>query len=366
MTGSRPLRLLAYTDSRQLGGAEIALGYLLGALCSEIEVGVLAIDREVGEAIASSRAATALITVPPPRERSDMRSLAEHVRAVRAFAPDILHANHAWPWACGHGELAGLTVPGVEVLAVHHLPLASPVPRLRRHLRRLLSLRLSRHLAVGERVARMIEQMLGLADGSVGAVANGVPAPSRAAEPISARHGRPPVIGSLGRLTDQKGYDLLLRALPRLPGATLVLVGDGPERGALERTAAQLGVADRLVITGWLREARAQLNGFDVFALPSRWEGMPLGILEAMHAGLPVLAADVGSVAEVVQDAQSGFLVPSDDVEALADRLARLLADSELRARMGGRGRALALERFTDSAMARRYEAVYRDLRSDR
>ncbi|HSZ05115.1 MAG TPA: glycosyltransferase family 4 protein [Solirubrobacteraceae bacterium] len=352
----RPARLLLYTDSQELGGAELALGYLLGALTPEIEVAVLSTCDAVGRAIAGHRAGVPVRTVRAPRGRRDRRALAEHVRAVRAFAPDILHGNQAWPWACAYGELAGVLTPGVRVVAVDHLPVSGAIPRSRRLARRLLARRLHAHVAVGERAARLVEQIVGLPRDSVLAVPNGVPAAP--VEPLPALAAGP-VIGSLGRLTEQKGFDLLVRALPELPTATLVLVGDGPERDALQALARELGVADRLLVTGWSAEPRRHLPGFDVFALPSRWEGMPLGILEAMHAGLPVLATDVGSVAEAVLDGDSGYVVAADDLPALRGRLARLLDDPALRRRMGERGRAVARERFTDTAMARRYEDLY-------
>ena len=89
---------------------------------------------------------------------------------------------------------------------------------------------------------------------------------------------------------------------------------------------------------------------------------MPLGIIEAMHAGLPVIASDVGSVVEAVSEGESGFVVTPEDVAALQARLAELLADPQLRRRMGERGRSLAAECFTDAVMARRYEAIYRKM----
>jgi glycosyltransferase involved in cell wall biosynthesis len=355
------MRILAYTDSLQIGGAELALGYLLGALTPEIELGVLSTERRVGAAIAANRRGTRVLEVPAPKGTYDARALQAHIHAVRAFAPDILHANQAWPWACAYGELAGALTPGVCVLAVDHLPLAGEIPRLRLHARRLLARSFSGHVAVGERASRMIEEIVGLPDGSVRAVPNGVPPPP-ATNIDPPRLTDAPVIGSLGRLTDQKGYDLLVRALADLPNATLVLVGDGPERTRLERLAAELGVAERLVITGWKSDARAYLTTFDIFALPSRWEGMPLSILEAMQAGLPVLATDVGSVAEAVADGETGYVIAPDDIDALRARLRRLTADRALRERMGSHARAIALERFTDTAMACRYEEIYRTL----
>jgi glycosyltransferase involved in cell wall biosynthesis len=361
------MRLLAYTDSRAVGGAELALGYLLGALAPEIEVGLLVTDREVGEVLATHRPRAPLSVVPAPAGLDDRAALLAHLRAIRAHAPDVLHANQAWPWACGYGELAALLTPGVRVLAVDHLPVGGAVPRRRLLARRLLARRLHAHVSVGERSARAVEEIVGLRAGSVGAVPNGVPRwdgepPPALADGSSFASAAGPIVGSVGRLTEQKGYDLLIRALPDLPEARLVLVGDGPQRRALERLAAQLGVAERLLITGWIADARAHLPGFDIFALPSRWEGMPLGIIEAMHAGLPVLACDVGSVVEAVSDGESGFVVAADDLPALQARLATLLADPQLRRRMGERGRGLAAESFTDIVMARRYEAIYYEM----
>ncbi|HEX4805839.1 MAG TPA: glycosyltransferase [Conexibacter sp.] len=353
------MRLLAYSDSRQVGGAELALGYLLGALDPRIEAGVLAVDAAVGAAIATHRPGTGHAVVRAPEGTRDRAALAQHRRAIRAFAPDVLHANQAWPWACGYAEVAALLTPGVRVVAVDHLPVDGAIPRPRRVGRRLLARRLHAHVAVGERAAREVERLVGLPAGSVRDVANGVP-PAHA-EPLP-RTLAGPVVGSLGRLTDQKGYDALVRALPALPEATLVLVGDGPERGALEALAAELGVAERLLVTGWTADARRWLPTFDAFALPSLWEGMPLVILEAMHAGLPVVASDVGSVAEAVADGETGFVVAPGDEAALRERLGRLLRDPALRARMGARARAVAAERFTAAAMARRYEAVYADV----
>jgi glycosyltransferase involved in cell wall biosynthesis len=207
--------LLAYTDSPEVGGAELALGYLLGALSREIDVGVLATDSSVASAIVASRAGAVAMTVRSPRGLGDWSALREHLSAVRAFAPDIVHANQAWPWACGYGELAGLLRRGTRVLAVDHLPLAVGVPRIRKVGRRLLMRSVSAHVAVGDRCARMVEEIVGLSRGSVLAVPNGVPPCALASAPRT--HSAGIVIGSLGRLTVQKDYELLVRALPTVP-----------------------------------------------------------------------------------------------------------------------------------------------------
>lgn len=362
---SATTRLLTYTESSAIGGAEQVLSYLLAELAPEYEVGVLAVDRAVGERIAAVRPGTRLLTVAAPRGPRDRAALADHRRAIRDFAPAIVHANQSHPWGCAYAEVAALLTPGVRTLAVEHLPMRSAVPRVQLLARRMIARRLDAHVAVGERAARLVEQYVGLPAGSVGTVANGVPAAPASAPPsASAPDGRI-VVGALGRLTDQKGFDALVRALPELPTVTVTLVGDGPERPALEALAASLGVAERLQITGWTDDARGQLARFDVFALPSRWEGLPLAILEAMFAGLPVVANDVGSVAEAVRDGSTGFLLTAGDERALVERLRRLAGDAELRRRLGGAGRGLALERFSAAAMARRYERLYAELLGD-
>jgi len=359
---ARVLRLAAYSDAATVGGAEVALGYVLGAVDPAIEVTVLATHREVGDAIAAHRPGTPVRAVTAPGELPGPRVLAAHVRALRAVRPDVLHSNRAWPWACGYAELAAALMPGIALVTVDHLPVDAAVPRVRRLARRLLATRADAHVAVGERAAREAERLLDLAAGSVRAIPNGVPPAADDDGGPRADSGDHVVIGSIGRLERQKGYDVLVRALAQLPQARVVLVGDGPERADLRALAERLGVADRLEITGWAAEARRRLSGFDVFALPSRWEGLPLVILEAMHAALPVVATDVGSVAEAVHDGRTGLLVAPDDVDDLRAALARLLADEGLRRRLGDAARGEARKRFSARTMAAAYTAVYRSV----
>jgi len=296
--------------------------------------------------------------VPVVRGKRDARAIAAHVRAVRAFAPDVLHANLRTPWAAAYGVAAGLLVRGVRTIAVEQLPIPSEDP-LQRRLKRMASRRLAAHVAVGEQAARTVESYVGLPTGSVSTIYNGVPE-ARPTEPKRVSSG--PTVGSLARLVPQKGLDLLIPALTACPNVTAVVVGDGEEREPLERAAREAGIAGRFVITGWTTEPRAYLAGFDVFVLPSRYEGFPLSIVEAMLAGLPVVAADVGSVSEAVIDGETGLLVAPDDPGALADAIRSLLSDPEQRRRMGENGRELARARFTAQAMADRFEELYSEV----
>jgi glycosyltransferase involved in cell wall biosynthesis len=166
-------------------------------------------------------------------------------------------------------------------------------------------------------------------------------------------------VGSLGRLAPQKGYDVLVRALAELPDVNAVIVGDGEERKRLHALATELGVSERLHILGWESDPRNYLTSFDLFVLPSRYEGFPLSIVEAMQAGLPVVASDVGSVAEALDGERAGLLVAPDDVGALVRAIAGLLADEERRARLGAHAREVALARYTSRAMADGFMRLY-------
>jgi glycosyltransferase involved in cell wall biosynthesis len=349
------MKLLAYTDATSFGGAETVLGHLLAELDPTIDVAVAGIDAGVVAAVADRRPGCGKAVVRPGRGKWDLARIAAHVRAVRAHDPDIMHVNLQSPWAGQYGIIAG-AIARRPVVAVEQIVFPSSSP-LQRILRRSLHRRLAAHVGVGERAARDIERLLGLKPGSLEVIHNGVPdrEPDRVELPWNG-----PVVGALARIEPQKGLDVLVRSLVLLPDRVgCVIVGDGPERPELEALATELGVNERLTITGWSANARDYLPSFDVVALPSRFEGFPLVVLEAMMARRPVVATPVQSVPEAIEDGETGFLIPIDDPSSLAQAVTRLIDDPALRERMGERARTLALERFTAARMARSYEALY-------
>jgi glycosyltransferase involved in cell wall biosynthesis len=167
------------------------------------------------------------------------------------------------------------------------------------------------------------------------------------------------VVGSIGRLSAQKGYDTLIRAIARTPDAHLVLVGDGEDRAALSALAVELGAAERVTFAGYQHPQGPWLSTFDLFAMPSRWEGFGLTAVEAMAAGLPLVATSVDSLPEIVTDGDTGLLIPPDDVDALASAITRLAGDADLRARLG-RAASAAADRYSTRAMCDGYAEVFR------
>jgi len=355
------VRLVAYTDNVELGGADLSLMHLLARLDAAVDVTVLGVAERIVERVAASRPAAAVRVVPRPTSGRDARSLLAHLAALRELAPDVVHANLSSPWSCQYAVAGAALLRRPRVVAVYQL-VVPPVSTRQRRAKRLTARAVDRHVGVGERTSREVEAVVGLPAGSVRTIHNGVP--DEPTEP--AQRLRPgPLIGCVGRLEHQKGFDVLLRALADVPDASLCVVGDGSERAALERLALDLGVANRVLWDGWSDDPRSRLGTLDVFVLSSRFEGFPLVVLEALLARAAVVATDVGSVAEAVIDGETGLLVPPEDPHALAAALRRALADAELRSRLGEQGRLLVLERFTAEDMTRGFEALYDELLSD-
>ena len=166
------------------------------------------------------------------------------------------------------------------------------------------------------------------------------------------------VIGTVAGLRKVKDLPRLVRAVAALPGhVRLAIVGEGPERAAIAAEAAACGLADRLVMPGFMAQPARWIGHFDLLALSSRSEQAPIAVIEAMAAGLPVVSPDVGDVAAMVSDANRDFIAP--DEAGFRANLARLAADGDLRARLGAANRRVAAERFDESTMVAAYENLY-------
>ncbi len=167
-----------------------------------------------------------------------------------------------------------------------------------------------------------------------------------------------------GRLHEQKRFDLLLEAFARarekVPAARLVVVGTGSLRADLERRARELGVADRTQFAGFRADMPAVFAAADLFALSSDDEGLPMVVLEAMAAGLPVVATEVGSVRDLVEDGETGIVVERRNPGSMGDGIASLLADEATRRRMGAAGRARVRERYRLDRCVEETEAFLR------
>ena len=168
------------------------------------------------------------------------------------------------------------------------------------------------------------------------------------------------MIGWAGRLTEIKRPGDLVRVLALLPGAVLVLAGDGELRGDVEALTRTLGIADRVRFLGYIDDLGSWYAAFDAFLLTSANEGTPVVAIEALAAGVPVVATAAGGTGTVVDDGETGLLAPIGDVAALAAHLERLRADDALRRRLGEEGARRMRERFSTARMVDDVDRLYR------
>ena len=171
----------------------------------------------------------------------------------------------------------------------------------------------------------------------------------------------PPLVVSVGRLAFPKDFATLVRSIAMVEPRALrtAIVGDGPQRIELEQQIATLGVQDGVRLLGTRDDVPALLAEAGIFVLSSRSEGLPMSVIEAMAAGLPVVATAVGGIPELVEHERTGILVPPGDARALAAALSRLAGDAGLRQRMGEAGRARAEEHFDVNGFRRAHVELY-------
>ena len=193
-----------------------------------------------------------------------------------------------------------------------------------------------------------------------GIVADGATEPDPA---LAAFRGEGPLMGFMARLQDQKGPPDLIAALTILrERGTLprfAIVGSGPMEDWVAQRLAEEDFGDRVMLRPFEPPVWPRLAAFDAFVLPSLWEGLPIAVLEAMAAGLPVVSTTVNGIPEAVEHEESGLLVPPGDPPALADAIERVAGDAELRARLGERGRRRYEQQFTLDRMIDRFEELY-------
>lgn len=380
-----PVRLLWLIDSLTAGGAEALTVPFARAAASAgrggrgLEIEVVYLKSMGGNPFeAELRAAGVPVTGIGARNLRDAAAFRRLLRHLRERRTDLLHAHLAY--ATIWGLLAGRLVRRPVVVTLHVGP--PEAPRWSREgVRRRLLVALanrwaSRVVAVSEAVRRAWVSEAGLAPERAVVVHNGIDVGGAAGSAAGLRRelGVPngaPVVVTVSVLRPGKGVEVLLDALPALlarhPAARLVVVGDGPARRALEARAAAgpPEAAAAVVWAGFRRDVPAFLAAADLFVLPSLEDAFPTVLLEAMAAGLAVVATRAGGIPEIVDDGVTGLLVPPGEPAPLAEAVAELLADPERRRRLGVAGRRRAEERFSTGAWLGRLERLYGEVLGD-
>jgi len=177
------------------------------------------------------------------------------------------------------------------------------------------------------------------------------------------------VIGAIGRLSDEKGFNYLIDAFNevkrRVPDVRLIIIGEGPQRGLLEKKILKLGVAEFVYMPGFVTEASSYLPLFDILVMPSISEGLPIALLEAMREGVPIVASAVGGIPDILADGSCGVLIPPCNRTRLVDALVTALKLNSPIDLLIAQGKKRFFELYTSEKMGKEYTNLYRKLLSD-
>ncbi len=369
---SRNLPLVVHVvHSLEGGGTERFLLSLLRAFDHHTMRHVVVTLRDAGSLAAQLPDEVACIALGAVgRSRTSGFHLA---RVCARLRPSLIHARNTCTWS--DAVMACMLVPGAKlVLGFHGLQSGGDFSRRDRYAVRIARALGASFTSVSELGQRQMARQLRLPLQRIAHLPNGIDPGRFDAHATQTRHlvreslGYLPherVIGIVGSLTAVKGHDLLLTAFANtartIPAIRLLVVGDGPLRGALEATARELSIHDRVHFSGWRDDVPALLGAMDTYVCASRSEGMSNALLEAMACGLPVIATSVGDHPTMIRDGIDGLMVPPNDAQSLTSAIILILETPELAHRLGAAARSRAGSFDLQRSVAA-YQQFYRSL----
>jgi len=367
--------MMEMIDKPFLGGGQTALLLLAENLDRNLFEVFVCSDGEGPLAEAVRRSGISFVSAPL-NKKLNFRSRREIASLLRELKIDILHTHGGVAGLHGRiaARLAGTPAIVHTLHGIHYLHYRNPL------LRRLYVLLERRYSRFTDRLVLVCQSDLRRArryklapEGKMTVILNGLDVrPMAKAADLARRRselgwtpGRP-VVGTIARLHRQKGISHLLQASRRIlkavPETRIVVVGDGPQSDRMRRDALRLGLGERCLFLGAREDATALLALFDIFVLPSLWEGLPFVLVEAASLGKPIVATAVDGVPEILEEGQTGLLVPPGDSEALANAVIRLLRDKDEAGRLAEKARSLVPPRFPLRRMVERTQNLYLEL----
>ncbi|HEX8948357.1 MAG TPA: glycosyltransferase family 4 protein [Dissulfurispiraceae bacterium] len=368
----RKVKLMQITHDLRIGGLQQVVVNICRAIDRErFDISVLCL-RSLGEFVPEvEETGSKVIYLPQTLNGTDYLSFLKVARILKQEKVDVIHTHNTQPFVDG---TLGAVMSGVRTIV--HTDHARNFPDKRRYMLAewLVSHRAYKVVGVSEPVSQNLIKYEKISPRKVITIPNGVDA-SRYDIAVDRAHKKKelkitregPVIGLGARLIKQKGISYLLKAMPelivRFPDITLLIAGEGDYGETLKKEAEELGVGRHTLFAGSRTDMPELLKVLDLYVLPTLGEGLPMVLLEAMAAGCPIIATDVGGNYMAVRHGENGSLVEPANAPLLAAEIIRVLEDKGLRARYARKGKELFMKHFSAQIMTRRYEKLY--LRED-
>lgn len=364
------MKILHIIETPGTGGAERVLVDIATRLPGDFKS--IGVAMQEGWTSAELRKCGIPVTVMPLQRAFDAGWARRFARFLRAEQVDVVQSHEftANVYACVGARLAG-----IPIVCTTHGKNYWPFALYRRVAYRWVSRTAARFIAVSDDLGRFIASTLGIPQSRITIIRNGIDPDMFAPDAVVRRRVRlelglrdeQPLLLACGELSEVKGHAVLLRALPNVlaarPGAMLAVAGDGPLRQQLEALAASLGITSSVRFLGFRRDVPDLLRAADVFVMPSLSEGLPLAILEAMAAEVPIVATEVGGIPELIRPGHTGWLVPAGDSAALGSALLHAASGAGAHHGVAAEAARLCRERYGLSGTVNAYAECYRNAR---
>jgi len=365
------VRVAHVTFDMRIGGAERVIVNLVRHTDRGLfDVSVICLEGRLGPFGLQLEAEGTSILQLDRKPGFDWRLIGQICEAIRRHQIDILHCHQYTPYVYG---VLGAAMTGCKVIFTEHGRFFPDLKKRKRMIvNPLLHILTDRVTAISEATRQALAVNESFPEKAIQVIYNGIDRPDYGQidrKQKRAEFGIDPdafVMGTVARLDPIKNHPMMIRALKRLQGQSrrpiLLIVGDGPERDKMAALASKLSVSEAVVFTGYRDDAEQMYPLMDLFLLTSFSEGTAMTLLEAMAAGLPAIVTDVGGNPEIVEQNRTGFIVPSDDAAALAEKVNILMNDPDQRGAMQAAASAHFETRFTANEMAAAYEKLYRSV----
>ena len=361
------LKLMQITHDLAIGGLQRVVVNICKNIDREkFDISVLCL-RDLGEFVPEVESMGIKVYFLPQKNGTDYLSFLKVAKILRREKPDVIHTHNTQPFVDG---TIGALMSGVKTII--HTDHARNFPDKRRYMygEWLMSHFAYKVVGVSEHTSKNLIKYEKISRKKILIIPNGIDG-NRFSININKQakrkelgvHGSGPIIGLGVRLTEGKGINYLLQAMPdiikKFTDITLVIAGDGPAADKLKKQTVELGITRNVLFLGPRLDIPELLKVFDIYVLPSLSEGLPMVLLEAMAAGCPIVATNVGGIPTLIKHGDNGSMVEPKNPEALASEIIKLLSSQELRSQYSKKALETFQENYSADIMTRKYEQLY-------